>query len=192
MKLRYLTEKNRSFRKFDENYKISQEILTELIDLSRYCASGGNVQPLKYSFSCNPLLNEKIFPHLIWAGYLEDWDGPEPGERPSAYITVLLDKEISPNAGVNHGIAAQTIMLGAAEKGLGGCMIGSIRREKLHKVLNLSDNLEILLVLALGKPAETVVLEEIGENGSIKYYRDSNNVHYVPKRALKDILLGHP
>ena len=181
--------KNRSYRRFDESKRIAIETLRSLVDLARLSASGSNVQPLKFLLSNDPEKNGKIFQTLAWAGFLKDWDGPVEGERPSAYIVILGDKDISTGFGVNHGIAAQSILLGAAEKGLGGCMVGSIERDKLRKNLELADRFEVLLVIALGKPVEQVVIEETGPDGDIKYYRDANNVHHVPKRPLGEIIL---
>ena len=130
-----------------------------------------------------------IFTHLGWAGYLKDWQGPCEGERPSAYIIILGDTQISQSIGCDHGIAAQSILLGAAEKGLGGCMIGTVQRQKLRKALDIPSRYEILLVLALGKPKEQVVIETPDAAGDIKYWRDSDGVHHVPKRGLDDIIL---
>jgi len=181
--------KDRSYRRFYEDQPIDRQTLVELVDLGRLSASGGNVQPLKYILSSDPDKNAKIFPCLAWAGYLADWDGPAEGERPAAYIIILGDTRISKSFGVDHGIAAQSILLGAAEKGIGGCMIGSVDRKKLRKALKVPERYKILLVLALGKPGETVVLEETGPDGDIKYYRDKNDVHHVPKRPLDEVIL---
>lgn len=131
-----------------------------------------------------------IFPCLAWAGYLKDWPGPCEGERPSAYIIILGDTKISQYFGCDHGIAAQSILLGARDRGLGGCMIGSVRRQQLRKALDVPSRYEILLVLALGKPKETVVIEAVGPNGDIKYWRDSEGIHHVPKRSLDEIIIG--
>lgn len=187
--LKDLITKNRSYRRFYQEVKIDHSILEELIDLARLSPSGANLQPLKYIISNKPEKNEMIFQDLKWAGYLKDWDGPKEGEKPSAYIIILGDNDISKNFMCNHGIASQSILLGATEKGLGGCILGGINRDDLKNKLNIPDNYEILLVIALGKPKETVVLEELKDNGSIKYWRDENNVHHVPKRKLEDIIL---
>lgn len=181
--------KNRSYRRFHEEYKIKLSTLKELINLARLSASGANRQPLKYIISSDSATNKKIFPYLAWAGYLKDWDGPMEGERPSGYIIILGDKNISPSFGCDHGIAAQSILLGAAEEGLGGCMIGSIERNNLRNAFNISDNFEILLVIALGKPKEEIILEEMESNGDIKYYRDNKTIHHVPKRKLQDVII---
>jgi len=187
--LKDLILKNRSYRRFYEDFRIECETLKELVDLARLSASAANLQPLKYILSCDPEKNSLIFPHLKWAGYLKDWPGPQEGERPSAYIIILGDTEIAENFGCDHGIAAQSILLGATEKGLGGCIIGSVDRESLRKVLNIPERYEILLVIALGKPKEKVVIEEVGPDGDIKYWRDEKGVHHVPKRRLEEIIL---
>lgn len=188
--IRELIEKSRSYRRFHQDFKIEVETLKELVELARLSAAAGNLQPLKYMLSNTPEKNETIFKNLGWAGYLKNWPGPGEGERPSAYIIVLGDTRICKSFGCDHGIACQNIMLGAVEKGLGGCMIGSVNRESLRKSLGIHDHLEILLVLALGKPKETVVLETVGPDGDIKYWRDSEGIHHVPKRRLEDIIVA--
>jgi len=190
MKIKELVYKNRSFRRFYEEHVIERETLVELIDLARHSASAANRQPLKFYLSCDPERNAVIYPHTRWAGYLEGWDGPAVGERPSAYIVILGDKKISDSFSVDHGIAAQSILLGAAERGLGGCMIGSVVRMKLQKELDLPDHLQILLVVALGKPRETVVVEALGPDEDIKYWRDEDGIHHVPKRSLDELIVN--
>jgi len=124
-----------------------------------------------------------------WEGFMSYWLGHEKGERTSGYFIMLHDTLISGNYLCDDGIAAQSILLGATEAGFGGCIIYSVNRNKLSELLNLSDQYEIIQVLALGKPKETVVLEEM-QNGDVKYWRDENQVHHVPKRALDEIILG--
>ena len=188
--LQEIVRKNRSYRRFYQDVPIKLETLKELVDLARLSASAMNLQPLKYVLSCEPEKNAMIFSNLGWAAYLKEWKGPEEGERPSAYIIILLDTQIGPSAGCDHGIAAQSILLGAAEKGLGGCMIATINKKELSSVLNIEPRYEIVLVIALGKPKETVVIDQVGPDGSIKYWRDGQGVHHVPKRALSDIIVG--
>ena len=183
-----LIRKNRSCRRFKERSPVSQETLQELVNLARLSPSSGNIQPLKYILSSSPEKNRLIFPCLAWAGYLKDWSGPEEGERPSAYIVILGDTAISKNYGCDHGIAAQSILLGAVEKGLSGCIVGSVQREKLRESLNIPARYEILLAIALGVKNESVVIEEV-KRDDIKYWRDEKSVHHVPKRTLADIIL---
>jgi len=187
--IKELVLKNRSRRRFQESVSIDLETLKELVDLARCSASGANRQPLKYILSCDPEKNNKIFPNLFWAAALKDWKGPAEGERPSAYIIILGDKEISQNFGLDHGIAAQSILLGAVEKDLGGCMMGAVNIDGLRQALQIPERYAVLLVIALGKPNEKVVLETVGESGETNYWRDSQDVHHVPKRTLEDIIL---
>ena len=181
--------KNRSYRRFCEEVSIKEDVLIELIDLARNCPSARNDQPLKYIISTDAKLNMDIFPALKWAGYLADWEGPGPGERPPAYILVLGDSRISDIFEGDVGIAMQSILLGAVEKGLGGCIIGSIDRKILRKLLKVPEYLKILYVIVLGKPNETIILHEVGLDGDIRYWRDENGHHHVPKRSLKEILV---
>jgi len=187
--IRELILKNRSCRRFDETVSIKMETLRELVDLARCSASGANLQPLKYILSIDPEKNGKIFPTVSWAAALKDWDGPVDGERPTGYIIILGDKEISQHFGVDHGIAAQSILLGAVYKNLGGCMMGAIRKNDLQKALQIPDRYEILLVVALGRPNEKIVLETVGKDGNTRYWRDGQSVHHVPKRGLDEIIL---
>jgi len=189
MDFKDLAKKNRSYRRFDEQFVIERETLVELIGLARYAASGRNAQPLKYFLNNDRDLNEQIFSTLTWAGYLKEWHGPEKGERPSAYIIVLLDRNISDNFLCDDGIAMQNILLGAVEKGLGGCILRAINKPRLKVILNLSDRFEIIDVVALGKPIETVVITNVGDDGDIRYYRDANGVHYVPKRSVDELIV---
>ncbi|MFH1762288.1 MAG: nitroreductase family protein [bacterium] len=185
-----LVRKNRSCRRFIEDSKIEKQTLRDLVNLGRHCPSGANLQPLKYAICNNPEMNNKIFNHIQWAGYLKQWNGPSPGQRPSAYIIVLGDKAIKKNFDHDVGIQAQTILLGAVELGFGGCMIGSIvDKKELREKLDIPETLDIILLIALGKPDEKIVLEDIKPDGDIKYYRDEKDIHHVPKRTLNEILV---
>ncbi|MFW5730634.1 MAG: nitroreductase family protein [Desulfonatronovibrionaceae bacterium] len=187
--LKELILSNRCCRRFDEQVKIEKQTLVQLVDLARLSASSANLQPLKYYLSWEKENNQLIFPHLAWAGYLPDWPGPEQGERPAGYIIILLDTGIARKTECDQGIAAQSILLGAREKGLAGCIIGSIKRRVLAEQLGLLKEHEILLVIALGKPREKAVLEQV-QAGDIKYWRDQEGIHHVPKRALEEIIVS--
>ncbi len=190
MSLEELVLRNRSYRRFDESRPVARETLVELVDLARRTASAANRQPLKYVLSADPETNGRIFPCLAWAGYLKDWPGPIPGERPTAYIALLVDETVTKDWWCDDGIAAQTMLLGAVERGLGGCMIGAIQKERLREALAIPEHLRIRLVLALGVPAETVVLEDLPPGGDVRYWRDAEGVHHVPKRRLEEIVVG--
>jgi nitroreductase len=183
-------EKNRSYRRFFQNQTIPEDHLLSMIDAARLSPSSRNLQPIKFFYTNRSKVSEKIFPALGWAGYLKDWDGPAEGERPSAYIILLHDKAIAPGYSCDNGIFAQSILLRAVELGWGGCMIASVKKELLKKELDIPRELDPILVIALGKPAEKVVVEE-AENGEIKYWRDNQGVHHVPKRRL-DQLIWNP
>lgn len=178
--------KNRSYRRFDESIKISSTQIEKWIDLARCSASARNAQPLKYAIITNSETSDIVFPSIAWAGYLKDWQGPAEGERPTAYIAVLKDKSISEKHYCDDGIAMQSILLGAVEDGFGGCIIGAVNRKKVSEILNLPEHLEILWIIALGKPSEKVVIEKA--DGDIKYWRDQDDIHHVPKRDLDEII----
>lgn len=180
---------NRSIRRY-QPVEIKRETLVELVDLARNSASSSNRQALKFIISCETEKNAKIFATLSWAAALRPWPGPAEGERPSGYIVILGDTKITQNFGCDHGIAAQTILLGARDKGLAGCMLGAIKKDVLRPALNIPEHLEILLVIALGKQGEKIVIEKMPASGEYKYWRDEGGVHHVPKRSLEEIIIG--
>jgi nitroreductase len=189
MNLAELVRRTRSYRRFHEDVEIGTEALKGLVELARLTASGRNLQPLKFMLCNDRTVNERIYPELGWAGYLQEWSGPVPGERPSAYILVLGDKHLAETFGHDPGLATQSILLGATGLGLGGCIIGSIKRDRLREQLGVPAHLEILLVIALGKPKEVVIVDPVGSDGDIKYWRETNGTHHVPKRALTDLIV---
>ncbi len=179
----------RSYRRFDQSKKMTMQELEELAELGRITPCGGNRQYIRFALSADEKMNAEIYENLSWAGYLSDWDGPAEGERPTGYIFILRDLEMQKNITVDEGIAAQTIFLGAREMGYGGCMLMNIKRPPLMEILGLDpEKYAITMVIALGVPVETVKLVDM-KNGDIKYYRDENQVHYVPKRSLKDVIV---
>jgi nitroreductase len=186
--MRELVTRSRSYRRFQEDRPLGREMLTALIDLARLTPSGGNKQPLKYILSSEPEKNALIFDCLTWAAYLTGWPGPAEGERPTGHILILGDDEIATTIACDHGIAAQTIMLGAAEIGVAGCIIGTINKERLKTDLAIPPRYQVLLAVALGYPRETVVIDEM-KGGDYKYWRDEQSIHHVPKRRLSDLIL---
>ncbi len=189
MDFKELVKKSRSYRRFYQDYKIHFEILKEFASLARFTPSAANRQPLRFILSNSEEKNALIFKHLAWAAYLTDWGGPEEGERPSAYIVILNDTNVSKTVGCDYGIAAQTMLLGATDKGLGGCMIASIKKEELKHALKIPDNYDILLAVALGKPKEIVMIDDLAPSGDVRYWRDDQKVHHVPKRTLEELIL---
>lgn len=187
-----MVARTRTFRRFVQQELISTTTLRDLIDLARLGGSARNCQPWQYMIVNTPEVCEKIFPFLGWAGYLKDWKGPEEGERPSAYILCLLNKNrllgSAGEAQFDLGIASQNLLLGAMEKRIGGCRIGAFN-PKIASLFEMPEHLEISLVIALGKPRETVKIQESRSEEDVKYWRDEENVHHVPKRTLKDCLV---
>lgn len=194
MDFKELVYKNRTYRRFYQEFEISRAQLINLVDLARMTPSPKNLQALKFMIFNEREINAKIFNTLAWAGYLKDWKGPKEGERPSAYIFILADKKISPDMAKDYlytasGFVAQSMLLGAVDMGLGGCTIAAFKKQELNKVVSLPENLEIMLVLALGKPKENIIIEDVEQTGDIKYYRDEEGNHYVPKRKLNDLIV---
>ncbi|MDD9303817.1 MAG: nitroreductase family protein [Desulfobacter sp.] len=184
-----LVKSNRSCRRFDNDFKLNLSTLENLVDLARHTASAANKQPLKYILSVDPIKNDQIFSCLTWAAYLKDWKGPEKKEQPTGYIVVLGDLSIADKFWCDYGIAAQTMLLGARAQGLAGCMFGAINIKKLSNFLGIADHLEVKLVIALGKPVERVIIDDLEDQGDIKYWRDDSSVHHVPKRKTADLIV---
>lgn len=190
--LKDLLKNNRSFRGFDESRKVTLEELRDMVDCTRYTASSVNKQPLKYYLANTSEKTALIQPLTGWARALPHLNLPYEGHRPTAFIVICQDTSIMENIQSfqrDVGIVAQTILLSAVEKGLGGCMIGNFSPEKISSALDLPNNLVPVLVVAIGKPDETIVITDVSESGETNYYRDESDVHYVPKRALNDIII---
>lgn len=189
MNFREMVLETRSCRRFNESVEIGRQVLEDLVDLARLSPSAGNKQPLKYLLFTTPEECRRVFPALGWAAYLKDWAGPAEGEKPRGYIVILGDKHVAENFNVDHGIAARTILLGATEAGLAGCIIASVKHALLRNEFSIPEQYEILLVLALGKKAENIVIDDVEDN-EIRYWRDEDDNHHVPKRTLDDIILN--
>ena len=189
--IRDLIIENRTCRRFSQDFIIESEVLKELVDLTRFTASGSNIQPLRYMLSSEPDRNSLIFPTLGWAGQIREWPGPAEDERPSAYIIMLADTSVNTRfREEDAGLATQSIMLGAREKGLGGCMHWSVKRDDLRSALDIPERYEILYVISLGKPNEKIIVEKVGADGNTSYWHDKDGAHHVPKRELGDIIIG--
>lgn len=187
--IKELLIRNRSYRRFAESIRIPASKLIEWVENTRYCGSGRNLQSLKYLIVQDEETCAALFPAFSWAGYLKDWGGPKEGERPSAYILVYHDKNISENHYFDEGIAVQSILLSAVEDGYGGCIIVSAKKTQVQDIVHQPEHLNLLCVIALGKPIEQVRIVEM-HNNDHQYYRDEHQVHYVPKRPLAEILLS--
>lgn len=183
-----LMKRNRSYRRFDASRKISDHELDQLVNVARYCPSGRNMQPLKYRKVFSQRELDQVFPLLKWAGYLTDWDGPAPEERPTAYLVQCLDTTLSQNCLCDDGLQLEALTLAAVSCGLGCCIIKSFDIPALLAALGIPEHLKPLYVLAIGHPVEQVAIEDIRDN-DIHYYRDADAVHHVPKRPLPELLI---
>lgn len=183
-----LVRKARTIRRFAESEPVPEAVMRDLVDVARIVPCGGNQQPLRYRIVHGDDVR-KLDPLVAWAGLLKDWGGPKAGERPAGFI-IILSAAGKPQAPLTDiGIAAQTIQLAAAERGYGACIMGSIRRDEIHRVLGIPAEWAVQLAVALGKPAEKVVLEDVPSGGGTAYYRTPDQVHHVPKRRLEDVLV---
>jgi len=189
MTFKELVARTRSYRRFDQTVNIPKETLESWAELARLVPSSANHQALKFLLINDPELNARVFKSISFAGYLKEWGGPKEGEKPTAYVVILGDTTINQNFDLDAGIAAQTIMLAANEDGFGGVMMGAIKRESLREEMQIPVHLEVVLLLALGKPTEEVVVEETSTEHGIRYYRDAEDVHHVPKRPLNELII---
>ena len=189
MEFKDLVARTRSYRRFKQSVTIPQGTLESWAALARIVPSSANLQALKFLVVNDPELNATVFKSISFAGYLKEWGGPKEGEKPTAYVLILGDTTIKQNFDLDAGIAAQTIMLAANEAGFGGVMMGAIKRDALREDLQIPVHFELVLLLALGKPVEQVIVEEISEEHGFRYYRDAEDVHHVPKRPLSELIL---
>ena len=192
MEFKELVLKNRSYRGYDETHRMTREELVELIDYARLTPSAMNGQPFCYYLAWEKEEVDKIQPLTKWGAALPQMTLPHEGKCPTGFIVICQNKEVSENLQqyrTDLGIVTQTMCLGATAKGLGCCMIGNFNGITLRDALGIDEQYMPLLVVAVGKPDETIVIREIEKGESTKYYRDDEDVHYVPKRKLEDILL---
>ncbi|MBD5333716.1 MAG: nitroreductase family protein [Bacteroides sp.] len=186
-----LLRSDRSVRRFDSSRPVTRETLSQLVDLTRFCASGRNAQPLRYKIVSDPETCSTLYGALKWAGYFTWWDGPEPSERPVAYLVQCLDTRYGSDCLCDDGLQLQAITLGARTLGIASCIIKAFNRDKVSGTLGLDSRYQPRYVLALGYPAEQVVLEEMSgaEDADFRYYRTADGIHHVPKRPLSELLL---
>lgn len=188
-----LVQKNRSYRGYDESRKVTREELVHLVECARLAPSSVNMQPLRYYLIHTQEELDLLQPLTNWARALPELILPHPGHCPTGFVVICQDTNLNPSIPrfqKDIGIVAQTMLLAAVEMGLGGCMIGNYDAGKVKAALNLAENLAPVLIVAIGKPDETIVLTDVGPNGETNYYRDENDVHYVPKRSLDDLIIN--
>ena len=181
-----LIVKRRTIRRFKQ-VRISEQLLTELVNAGRLAPSGSNLQPLEFIVIHKKDLLNRVFSTLRWAGYIAPAGDPPVGKQPMAYIIVLINTEIKKEKGnVDAAAAIENMILAAMEREVGSCWLGSINRDEVRNIFDIPLNYEIDSVLALGYPDESPVIEDAKD--SIKYWKDKNGMLHVPKRKLNDII----
>lgn len=178
----------RSYRRFDASRKISKETLVSLVECARFTPSAANMQRLRFLPIVDGERCDKVFSTLKFAGYLKEWNGPSIDERPVAYLVICSESEMDTHLAIDLGISAQVIALAAAEQGIGCCMFRSYSAEKIVEVIS-NEAMHPHLVMAFGYPAECVTVEDM-KDGNVKYYRDLEDRHVVPKRTLDELIIG--
>ncbi len=184
-----LAYKARSYRRFQQNKPVPMELIRSLIDAARMAPSSGNLQIVRFALSTNPQTNAQLFPHLTWAKRIADWDGPAEGERPAAYIVIGCDSKYQSFHGTDTGVAAQTMHLGFAEAGVACCMLGSIDAKAIAQIIGFPDTITVTMVLALGYPGETIIVDEAQTGSDLAYYHAPDQTHHVPKLPLEKVLI---
>ena len=192
MNFQDLVRKNLSYRGYDESRRLTRAELEGFVECARLSPSSVNAQPFRYYLAWEKREVDQIQALTKWARGLPELTLPHPGHCPTGFVVICQDTRLGESLQrylKDVGIVAQTMLLAATEQGLGGCMIGNFNGNEVKAELGLPEYLVPMLLVAFGKPDETVVLTEVGEGGSTKYYRDEQDVHYVPKRRLEDIVL---
>ena len=178
-------ELRRSIRKFRPE-PVSHDCLKEIVEVARLYPSGGNLQPVRFAIVSSQELNDVVFADLKWAMYLPGFT-IAPHERPTAYIILLRDSTVSKKCDYDIGAASTMVMVAAADRGLGSCPIGNFTAAKVSKLLNLPDNLQPELVIALGYPAHESRVVPMGD--TVRYTQDETGIFLVPKWSTEDILV---
>lgn len=187
MSVKKLLEQRRTIRKFSDK-KIPESLISDYINLARLSPSAANLQPLKYASVTNGDAVCEILKHVKWAGYLKGEYNPKEDETPQAFIAILNDKEVSsPYSQFDAGAAIMAINTAAEEDGVGCCIIGSVNREEVMKIIDLNEDFELLYLIALGYKKESPVYVDM-KNDDVKYYLDGKTLN-VPKRKLSDVLI---
>ncbi len=182
---------NRSYRNYNNDVKVTYEELKDIVELTRYCATGGNIQALRYRIVCDDKEVAEMHKLVKFGALLKELNLPYTGNDPTAYLVICAESENSNNAphATNIGIAAQTMLLGAVARGYGGCMIGNFDKAAATELLDIKEGYHPLLAISLGAPKENCVVRTIRKGEPTAYYRGEGDCHVVPKIALEDLLI---
>jgi len=181
-----LIKSRRSIRQFKQT-PIPLEILVNCVDAARVAPSAANLQPIEYMLITDKEQVDYVFPLLRWAAYINPKGDPRPGQRPTAYLIVLLNEKYEKEWKFHDvGAAVENFMLAALSHGIGSCWLASVDRDSLRSYYAIPGDYTIDSVIALGYPAEEPLLETSDE--TVKYRLDSDNRLHVPKRSIETIL----
>ena len=178
----------RSIRRFSPR-PIDDAVLLELVELARLYASGGNIQPVRFSILSAPPYKDQLFHLLHWAAYIPGFS-ISAEERPPAYIILLRDTKISNGCSFEIGAAATTLMLAAQEYGLATCCVGNFSAKNVSELLSIPAEYVPELVVAIGYPTQKSAVVDLID--SVRYTEDDQGNMLVPKYRLKDVLIDLP
>lgn len=184
-----LAREARTCRRFVEAEPLTKADLRWLLECARLAPSARNAQELRFMTITLSQVFERLFPLTRWGGALKGWSGPQPGERPTAFIVILMPERGGELLCYDVGIACQTIQLAAASKGFGACIIQAFDHKAATELLAPPEGFRIALVIGLGAAGEKRVVAEMPQDGTFAYWRDAQGVHHVPKRPLAELLI---
>ncbi|MBQ3750770.1 MAG: nitroreductase family protein [Bacteroidales bacterium] len=178
--------KNRSYRGYDHQQKVSIETLKTIVGVNNKIPSARNQQVLRFKLVNAENGAALILENIKMGGALPELHLPFEGTEPEAFIIVCSNIPENKMVDIDAGISVQSMLLKAVELGLRGLIIGAFNKEKIIQALQLP--YEPLLILAIGKGNENIRLTEISEGEDHRYYR-KDGTHYVPKVRMEDLII---
>lgn len=191
MDFKELVIQARACRRYIRAEAVARETFEWLIDCARLTSSARNQQALRYMVVDSPEGCAAMTDALVWAGSLPEWDGPTPEEQPAGYVVICTEESAGKMVHIDLGIAGQTLQLAAMSRGLGACMFLSCNVKKVSGLLRLPEPWHVALVVSVGKPGETRVLDKVPADGNLAYWRDAHSVHHVPKLDFDTVFFGY-
>lgn len=180
-----LLQRNRSHRAYDVSFQVREDQLRRIIGVNRYTPSARNQQVLRFRMVLSDEA-EKVLPHIRLGAALPELNLPQKGSEPRAFIIICSIAEESRFVDIDLGIAAQSMLLQATEIGLNGICIAAFDKQRIKEQFNLP--YEPLMILAIGRGKDNIVLTEIKANESHNYYR-KDGIHYVPKLSFEELII---
>jgi nitroreductase len=146
-------------RSFNREHLLTQHEELSILEAGRWAPSANNLQPWRFAFvSRNDDLHKDLCEKGL-TGFNQSW-APDA----SALIVVAVQKALPDGKEItgrkyDAGLAASLMVVQAQELGLHTHHIGGIVHDEIHSMLNLDDNHEVLVVIAVGKVAPAEQLE---------------------------------